>query len=209
MTWPGRRILPGAFSPTIILAAGEYPAHVILETIMPWNLPVCADWGDLLVRVATREDCTAFIADNNLEFEEFIDVLHYLLRWGFPFQTASRELLDHDDPQEMASYEVLKRHKLMTSFDILEQGYTTEVTPGSGGTHRPCTGFCNRSLPTVPILCACRMCAARRSCRFAGRAMIPWPKLPPHSPPGWKPTWTPISGGRRGNPGRTTRQSSI
>lgn len=113
------RLFPGTN-----IAVGEYPALVII-TIGCLERAGISSWGDLLVRVAGREDCTAFIADRNLEFEALIDLLHYLLRWGFPFQTASRELLDQDYPQKMASHEVLKRHRLVYSFDILEQGRTT------------------------------------------------------------------------------------
>ncbi len=107
------------------IAAGEYPAQ-ILDTISRLELTGVDNWGSLLSRVAMRDDCLAFIAGNGLIFEEFIDVLNYLLRFAFPFQTASRELLDHDKPDEMACYEILKRHKLMNSFDILEQGRTDE-----------------------------------------------------------------------------------
>ena len=107
------------------ITTGEYPSR-ILETIMHLELAGVRDWGDLLERAASREDCSAFVAENKLIFEEFIDLLNYLLRWGFPFETASREILDPSDPQAMAYYEVLKRHKLMTSFDILEQGHAPE-----------------------------------------------------------------------------------
>ena len=107
------------------MAAGEYPAR-ILDTILHLERAGIRDWGDLLERAATREDCSAFVAENAILFQEFIDVLHYLLRWALPFQTASRQILDPSDPQEMACYHVLKRHQLMTSFDILEQGHTAE-----------------------------------------------------------------------------------
>lgn len=115
-----RRLFPGSN-----IAVGDYPALVI-ATIGCLERSGISSWGDLLEMVATREDCAAFIADNNLEFEELMDVLNYLLRWGFPFQTASRELLDHDNPQEMGFYEKLKCHRLMYTFDILEQGHTAQ-----------------------------------------------------------------------------------
>ena len=105
------------------IEAGEFPAAVI-RSFERLEAAGIKDWGSLLAKVATRADCTAFVAKHNLNFEEFIDVLNYLLRWAFPFQTPSRELLEHDNPQEMSYYAVLKRHKLMNSFDILERGYT-------------------------------------------------------------------------------------
>jgi hypothetical protein len=112
------RLFPGIDS-----KAGEYPAHVI-ATFEHLGSTGISNWGDLLSRVSTRAECAAFISDYDLNFENFINLLNYLLRWGFPFQTASRELLEHDDPQEMAHYGILKQNGLMTGFDILEQGHT-------------------------------------------------------------------------------------
>jgi hypothetical protein len=105
------------------IEAGEFPAAV-LHTVEHLKSTGIRDWGSLLSKVTTRIECSEFVTSHNLDFEEFIDVLNYLLRWAFPFQTASRELLEHESPQEMSCYEVLKRHKLMNSFDILEQGRT-------------------------------------------------------------------------------------
>jgi len=103
--------------------AGEYPAQ-ILGTIAHLESARISDWSHLLSKVATRDDCIAFVQETNLKFEEFIDVLNYLLRWAFPFETASRELLEHESPQEMSYYEILKQHRFMNSFDILEQART-------------------------------------------------------------------------------------
>jgi hypothetical protein len=105
--------------------AGEYPAQ-ILDTIMYLKPAGISNWGNLLEKIATREACTAFVTENNLNFEKFIDLLNYLLRWALPFLTASRELLAHENTQEMSYYPILKQHGLMNSFDILEQGYTVE-----------------------------------------------------------------------------------
>ena len=105
------------------IEAGEYPAQ-ILHTISHLESTGIGDWGSLLSRVTTRNDCITFVTERNLKFEEFIDVLNYLLRWAFPFQTTSRELLEHENPQEMSCYDVLKKHNLMNSFDILGQGCT-------------------------------------------------------------------------------------
>jgi hypothetical protein len=105
------------------IAAGEFPAGV-LHTLEHLNSIGIGNWGSLLVKVTTKTECLEFISTHHLDFEEFIDVLNYLLRWAFPFQTSSRELLDHESLQEMSYYEVLKKHKLMNSFDILEQGHT-------------------------------------------------------------------------------------
>jgi hypothetical protein len=103
--------------------AGEYPVRV-LTTLERLKTAGIRDWGDLLAMVPTRTECAAFVSQHNLSFEEFIDLLNYLLRWGLPFQTASRELLEHESPQEMGYYTALKEHKLLASFDILEPGCT-------------------------------------------------------------------------------------
>lgn len=113
-----RRLFPEKSSST-----GEYPSQV-LSTFERLRSAGISDWGDLLLKIPTRAECTAFVRERDLSFEGFIDVLNYLLRWAFPFQTASRELLDHNNPQEMACYLLLKQNKLMSSFDILEQGHT-------------------------------------------------------------------------------------
>lgn len=107
------------------IEAGEYPAQ-ILGTIEYLKSAGILDWGSLLLMVATRDKCEIFISENNLKFEKLIDVLNYLLRWGFPFQTPSRELLEHNNPQEMYCYEVLKSYRLMNNILILEQGHTLE-----------------------------------------------------------------------------------
>jgi len=107
------------------IEAGEYPAQ-ILDTIAHLKHADISDWGSMLAKITTREACTAFVIENDLRFEKFIDLLNYLLRWAFPFQTASRELLAHENTLEMCYYPILKEHKLMNSFDILEQGYTVE-----------------------------------------------------------------------------------
>ena len=106
------------------IEAGEYPARVI-STIEKLKSGLVIDWGHLLENISSRSDCKKFIAEHNLHFEEFIDVLNYLLRWAFPFQTSSRELLDHGSLQEMTWYEDLKKHKLSTSFELLERGHTS------------------------------------------------------------------------------------
>jgi hypothetical protein len=80
------------------------------------------DWGHLLARIPARADCDVFIRENDLDFHEFIELLNYLLRWAFPFATASRELLVHESSQEMTFYPILQEHGLKNSFDILEQG---------------------------------------------------------------------------------------
>ena len=105
------------------IQAGKSPAQV-LSMIEHLRSTGITNWGNLLSKIPTRAECESFVSEHNLKFEEFIELLNYLLRWAFPFQTASRELLDHDNPQEMTYYGALKQNKLMNSFEILERGHT-------------------------------------------------------------------------------------
>jgi len=105
------------------ISGGEFPSPMLAAFERLQAAGVCC-WTDLLAKVATREALIGFIEQQHLAFEEVIQVLNYLLRWALPFYTASRELLDHDDPQEMANYAILKQHRLMCSFELLKQGRT-------------------------------------------------------------------------------------
>jgi hypothetical protein len=78
------------------IAAGEFPADV-LHTFGHLKSIGVINWGSLLSMVTTKAECLEFVTTHNLDFEEFINVLNYLLRWAFPFQTASRELLAHEE----------------------------------------------------------------------------------------------------------------
>jgi hypothetical protein len=109
--------------PDANMKAGGYPAAIIC-TIQRLQAAGIINWGDLLAKVGTRTQCLSFISEHDLDFEELIDVLNYLLRWGLPFQTASRQLLEHENPQEMSYYRILKEHRLTNNLDILEQGRT-------------------------------------------------------------------------------------
>jgi hypothetical protein len=115
--------------PDMNIAASGFPADKI-AAFEHLRLAGVRDWADFLEKVATREACAAFVLQNGLKFEEVIDVLGYLLRWHFPFHTATRELLDHANPQEMEYYLALKQDKLMCSFDLLEGGRTAEQRRG-------------------------------------------------------------------------------
>ena len=107
------------------IESGAYPAAVI-STFRQLKAAGVVDWGGLLSRITTQSTCISFIEENHFDFEKFIDVLNYLLRWGFPFQTATRELLDHDKPAEMVHHIALKQNKIISSFDLIERGYTSK-----------------------------------------------------------------------------------
>jgi hypothetical protein len=103
----------------------QFPAKIV-QTIECLKSEGISNWETLLSNIPSKAKCEEFTREHNILFEEFIDLLNYLLRWGFPFQTATRELLEHENSQELINYARLKRHKLMNSFDILEGGHTKE-----------------------------------------------------------------------------------
>lgn len=103
----------------------EYTAG-ILASMQQLHQSGVADWADLLEKIGSRKKVVTFLTQTPLAFEQLIKVLHYLLRWGFPFYTAIRELLDHDSPHEMPAYTILKRLHLACSFDLLERGTTAQ-----------------------------------------------------------------------------------
>ena len=122
-TVPRAAIFAMSLFPHSNIETGEYPSAIIrsFERLQTAGI---SDWESLLSKISTRADCANFVAEHPISFEELIEVLNYLLRFGFPFKTATRELLDHENPQEMVFYKILKAHLLMNSFDLLEQGNT-------------------------------------------------------------------------------------
>ena len=176
------------------IAAGKYPAPLI-ATFNHLHEVGIKNWADLLERIASRETCEFFIETNHLDFQHLIDVLNYLLRWAFPFYTATRELLDHENPREMKCYPVFKQNQLISSFDLLQHGYTRARRQSlAERTDLPLefvTNIIHRA--TSP---ACPMYVAKRSCLSARLVTIRSPGSLPRVFPHWKETWSPILRGR-------------
>ena len=55
----------------------------------------------LVHRVATREDCVAFLQQTDFDFDHLIQTLNYLLRWVLPFKAPLREFIDVDNDSEI------------------------------------------------------------------------------------------------------------
>lgn len=75
---------------------------------------------DLMQRVDTQASCEAFLRDNDFEFGELIQVLNYLLRWVLPFKFPVKELLDIITGPEGTTPQILKRYKIRSNLDVLE-----------------------------------------------------------------------------------------
>lgn len=81
-------------------------------------------YSELVHQVATREQCAAFLQQNDLDFDQLIKTLNYLLRWVLPFKTPMRELIDADDGPDGEVLGALKKQKIGSNLDLLEVGRT-------------------------------------------------------------------------------------
>ncbi|MEZ4712946.1 MAG: DUF4332 domain-containing protein [Caldilineaceae bacterium] len=79
---------------------------------------------DLVEQVDDRDKCEMFLKESGLEFGDLIETLNYLLRWVLPFPAPLREFFNTDDAQQMAYFEALKRRRITSTLDLLEQAHT-------------------------------------------------------------------------------------
>jgi hypothetical protein len=77
---------------------------------------------DLVQQVESREKCEGFLEQTSFGFNELIETLNYLFRWVLPFSTPVREFIDENNEKERAYFEILKKKKLGSNLDLLEQG---------------------------------------------------------------------------------------
>lgn len=76
---------------------------------------------DLVQRVSTKEKCRRFVEETGFPFEGLIQLLNYLFRWVLPFKIPVKELVDTFDQLAPNDLKTLKRHKLSSNLDVLEQ----------------------------------------------------------------------------------------
>ena len=69
-------------------------------------------YSELVHQVATREHCVAFLQQTDLDFDQLIQTLNYLLRWVLPFRTLMREFIDADNALDAKYLEALKKKKI-------------------------------------------------------------------------------------------------
>jgi len=75
---------------------------------------------DLVQRVETRAKCESFIQETGFSFEALIQTLNYPFRWVLPFKCSVKELVDTGDETSMAALEALKKYKIRSNLDVLE-----------------------------------------------------------------------------------------
>ena len=81
-----------------------------------------ATTADLVNRVATRQQCIAFLGQTGFDFESLIQTLNYLLRWVLPFKAPLREFIDVEQDSEVNLLNALKKQKIGSNLDLLEAG---------------------------------------------------------------------------------------
>jgi hypothetical protein len=81
-------------------------------------------YSTLVNRVATREDCLAFLQHTDFDFDQLIQTLSYLLRWVLPFKTSLREVVGGDDSEDAIYLDALREQMVRSNLDLLEVGRT-------------------------------------------------------------------------------------
>ncbi len=79
-------------------------------------------YSDLVHRVATREECVAFLQETDFGFDPLIQTVNYLLRWVLPFKAPIREFIDPDSEVGLRHLEALRKQKIGSNLDLLEVG---------------------------------------------------------------------------------------
>jgi hypothetical protein len=75
---------------------------------------------DLVRQVETREKCETFLQKTGFGFEALIQTLNYLFRWVLPFKCPVKELVDAANKNDRVAVEGLKKKKIGSNLDILE-----------------------------------------------------------------------------------------
>ena len=104
---------------------GTYPSDV-LNGIDQLHQAGLRDWQEYIQATNTRAKLQSFLTDSPLTFDLCLALFHYLLRFGLPFVTPIRQILDDANPTEMAWYLPLKQHGINTTFHILQQAATEQ-----------------------------------------------------------------------------------
>jgi hypothetical protein len=78
------------------------------------------DYLDLVRQVEKREKCETFLQRTGFGFEALIQILNYLFRWVLPFKCPVKELVDTHDKNDSAAVEELRKYKIRSNLDVLE-----------------------------------------------------------------------------------------
>lgn len=84
------------------------------------------DYYDLLRRVDTKAQCTVFLQETGFSFEALIQDLNYLFRWVLPFKCPVKELMDTMDTADNTFLDRLKKQKIRSNLDVLENCCTKQ-----------------------------------------------------------------------------------
>jgi hypothetical protein len=78
------------------------------------------NYQDLVRQIDTRAKCEVFLQRTGIRFEALIQILNYLFRWVLPFKCPVKELVEVDDNVSTAYLETLKKYKIRSNLDVLE-----------------------------------------------------------------------------------------
>lgn len=78
------------------------------------------NYQDLVWQVDTKTKCEAFLRETGFGFNALIQVLNYLFRWILPFKCPVKELVDTITKPDRTYLEILKKYKIRSNLDMLE-----------------------------------------------------------------------------------------
>jgi hypothetical protein len=96
-----------------------YIGNVIALFIILNSLGV-RNYRDLAQELVTRAKCEAFVKRTGVSFEALIQMLNFLFRWVLPFKCPIKELLQADDAVNKNYLEILRRHKISSNLDVIQ-----------------------------------------------------------------------------------------
>jgi hypothetical protein len=86
-----------------------------------------SNYLELVRRVNTKAVCEAFLRETGFGFDALIQVLNYLFRWVLPFKCPVKELVDTIAGTDKTYMAILKKHKIRSNLDVLEN-YRTKMS---------------------------------------------------------------------------------
>lgn len=78
------------------------------------------DYLDLLQQVDTKTRVEKFLDETGFSFDGLVQVWNYLFRWVLPFKCPVKELLDTFERVDKSYIDSLKKYKIRSNLDVLE-----------------------------------------------------------------------------------------
>jgi hypothetical protein len=81
---------------------------------------------EFILSVENRQKLEEFYRRSQLPLQSLVGVLHYLLYWVLPARIYLRELVEPEDPQQLAYVATLRESGVRFNLDMLEMGRTRQ-----------------------------------------------------------------------------------